>query len=246
MSIKIIIRRDTAEQWSQINPVLALGELAYDETNKELKVDDGQTPWNDLDKMDSSIKSFVYSTYISPVNGLSMEEVGNNRTIFRAGALYYLGTNGLTSSYYNVQRSGKLNVTLSSPNNNLKSLITNRTLESSLYISGSTRQITFDFGLFRKIALTNFVWQHGNLSTNRALNYKLVGSTNGITESEVAIEAVVSPPAPVAYSYKVDTFPLTKAYRYWLLIFNGLDSEGETFSYINDVEFFGLGSGIWS
>jgi hypothetical protein len=44
--VLIQVRRDTAANWSTINPVLALGELGYDTTNKVLKVGDGTTSWN--------------------------------------------------------------------------------------------------------------------------------------------------------------------------------------------------------
>jgi len=44
-------RRDTAEQWELINPVLAQGEIGielYGEGNDKFKIGDAITPWNDL------------------------------------------------------------------------------------------------------------------------------------------------------------------------------------------------------
>lgn len=49
ITAKIIIRKDTATNWTNKNPVLAVGELGYDQTNKRLKIGDGSTSWNSLD-----------------------------------------------------------------------------------------------------------------------------------------------------------------------------------------------------
>lgn len=50
MATRITIRRSTAAEWAQGNPVLALGELALtsDVSGGELKIGDGATHWADL------------------------------------------------------------------------------------------------------------------------------------------------------------------------------------------------------
>ena len=48
MAKKIQIRRGTATDWTNFNPVLSSGELGYDITNKNFKVGDGTTAWNSL------------------------------------------------------------------------------------------------------------------------------------------------------------------------------------------------------
>ena len=48
MTTRIKLRRDTADNWGTINPVLALGEPGYDTTNNKLKIGDGVTAWQDL------------------------------------------------------------------------------------------------------------------------------------------------------------------------------------------------------
>lgn len=45
----LILRNDTSVNWSSANPVLQLGELGIDTTEKKIKIGDGTTPWNDLD-----------------------------------------------------------------------------------------------------------------------------------------------------------------------------------------------------
>jgi hypothetical protein len=46
---KIQLRRDTAENWENVNPILSSGELGVDLTSKKIKLGDGSTQWNELD-----------------------------------------------------------------------------------------------------------------------------------------------------------------------------------------------------
>ncbi len=45
---QILVRSDTATNWSTVNPILASKEIAYDKTNNKFKVGDGTTAWNTL------------------------------------------------------------------------------------------------------------------------------------------------------------------------------------------------------
>ena len=49
LNVKMQVRRDTAANWESVNPILAAGELGFDTTNKQTKIGDGSTAWNDLD-----------------------------------------------------------------------------------------------------------------------------------------------------------------------------------------------------
>ena len=49
------VRRDTAAQWTALNPVLPDGEMALDQTTNQMKVGDGVTAWNDLLYMSGGI-----------------------------------------------------------------------------------------------------------------------------------------------------------------------------------------------
>jgi hypothetical protein len=44
----IRLRRDTYLNWYNVNPILDLGEPAYDTTNNKIKIGDGRSPWRDL------------------------------------------------------------------------------------------------------------------------------------------------------------------------------------------------------
>ena len=48
MSTHIQIRRDSSAAWGVENPKLADGEIAYDKTEKKLKVGDGSSDWDQL------------------------------------------------------------------------------------------------------------------------------------------------------------------------------------------------------
>lgn len=46
--VKIINRNDTADNWRTANPTLKQGEIGIDNTNKQIKLGDNQTAWNNL------------------------------------------------------------------------------------------------------------------------------------------------------------------------------------------------------
>jgi len=48
MAFRFQLRRDTALVWSAVDPVLLIGELAYETDTNRMKIGDGATPWNDL------------------------------------------------------------------------------------------------------------------------------------------------------------------------------------------------------
>ena len=45
---RIRFRRDTAANWSSVNPVLLMAEPGYETDTRKMKLGDGATPWNDL------------------------------------------------------------------------------------------------------------------------------------------------------------------------------------------------------
>lgn len=48
MADRIQLRRDTATNWSNVNPILSSGEPGYDITNSILKIGNAVDHWNDL------------------------------------------------------------------------------------------------------------------------------------------------------------------------------------------------------
>jgi hypothetical protein len=48
MAVQIQIRRGTAQQWFQYNPILAEGELAVELDTEKFKIGNGVNHWNDI------------------------------------------------------------------------------------------------------------------------------------------------------------------------------------------------------
>lgn len=65
MANKIQLRRDTATNWSNANPVLSAGEVGVDLTNKKIKIGDGSTAWNSLEYWDDKEPNGFDGSYTS-------------------------------------------------------------------------------------------------------------------------------------------------------------------------------------
>ena len=78
---KIQLRRDTAENWSSVNPVLLPGELGYDTTNKYVKINYSTkaAKWNDL------------STIHIPVEAVDNLSAVDANTIYRLSCVTDMG-----------------------------------------------------------------------------------------------------------------------------------------------------------
>lgn len=60
---RILVRRDTAENWESVNPALRQGEIGMDLTNKRMKVGDGFNNWKDLDYIDEAGLDTIRAEY---------------------------------------------------------------------------------------------------------------------------------------------------------------------------------------
>lgn len=49
INARLLLRRDTAANWTSVNPILAQGEQGYETDTKKMKIGDGNTRWNNLD-----------------------------------------------------------------------------------------------------------------------------------------------------------------------------------------------------
>lgn len=63
----ILVRRDTAANWSSKNPVLLLGEPGYDTTNKLMKIGDGATDWNGLPSSPVSLSDYTATLRLADI-----------------------------------------------------------------------------------------------------------------------------------------------------------------------------------
>lgn len=72
LNVKIVLRNDTAENWTSSNPVLLLGELGFETDTGKFKCGDGSTAWNDLGYLTApGLKDDLTGDYL-PLSGGTM------------------------------------------------------------------------------------------------------------------------------------------------------------------------------
>ncbi len=83
-TVKVTIqqRRGAYSDWKSKNPVLASGEVGYDQTLDVIKIGDGKTPWN-------SLPTFVKRKH--DLNAMSWEEISDAACNYRAPMLFNIG-----------------------------------------------------------------------------------------------------------------------------------------------------------
>lgn len=59
------LRRAKSLEWTEVNPVLLLGEPGFETDTNKLKIGDGETPWNDLYYLDCDFSVSVDGKTIS-------------------------------------------------------------------------------------------------------------------------------------------------------------------------------------
>jgi hypothetical protein len=190
----------------------------------------------------------TFSTTGTPVNNASMDDA-SNQAFFRKGALYYLGTSGLTTTYSNVHTSGRCVATMSTVQAGSPTLLMDRTANQvyTNILAGSWMR--FDFGS-RPFIATRIVWQHGFIDGQyRLQNYKYQGSNDATTSptnwTDIATYTS-SPPANVAYSFKDDSFTNTTAFRHYRILSTGVTTSADHSFAITDLEFFGKTVSDWT
>ena len=103
---RIRIRRDTAENWTGINPTLAIGEAAYETDTRLLKIGDNSTRWNSLDyvKVENSSIDFPAPPAVNLVIGDSSVNADSPRVncnLSNNEKINIIGTDGVTVNYDN-------------------------------------------------------------------------------------------------------------------------------------------------
>lgn len=107
----IQLRRDTASNWSTINPILAIGEVGIETDTRKQKFGDGTTAWNSL--------AYSYgSTALQPASISTMVTTDTDQTIpstkifsngIRTNAIYNTDVGAILSDYNSEVRVGTLN-----------------------------------------------------------------------------------------------------------------------------------------
>lgn len=66
MATRILLRRDTADNWSSANPVLGPGEAGHDSTNNQLRVGNGESTWVELEPLQGTdVDLSLYATQVA-------------------------------------------------------------------------------------------------------------------------------------------------------------------------------------
>ena len=83
----IQVRRDTAANWTSVNPTLAAGEIAFESDTNLLKIGNGSTAWATL-------------PYASGAGGASVEISETAPSEPEAGDVWFNSTDGRAYIYY--------------------------------------------------------------------------------------------------------------------------------------------------
>jgi len=96
MRITIKTRRDTASEWTSVNPILSLGEMGIETDTRKIKFGDGTTEWNSLQYISAGTAGEVVAEDIDDrisellVAGsgiiLNYDDDGNSLTISASGS----------------------------------------------------------------------------------------------------------------------------------------------------------------
>lgn len=114
----IQIRKGSATDWSNSNPILASGEPGYDTTNKILKIGDGSSTWNSLSAVGGSSKT-ILSDFDSASNtnyiGYAISGSSTSSSVWTIKKTVYNSAGSVVSSTSatNVKWDDRLTVTYS-------------------------------------------------------------------------------------------------------------------------------------
>ena len=86
---RILMRRDSSNNWFDSNPILMQGEIGYDTTIKKCKIGDGVNHWNDLPffalQNDEFLNMIDYETRIINKPKIESHELIGNKTFEELG-----------------------------------------------------------------------------------------------------------------------------------------------------------------
>jgi len=91
METRIQVRRDTAANWNNNNPILAVGEIGYDITNNQLRVGDGTTAWGQLSVLEAvgAAATTAYDNSLSGLSAVNMQQAIDELVNIKASFFEY-------------------------------------------------------------------------------------------------------------------------------------------------------------
>lgn len=101
MSFTIQLRRDTAANWSSVNPILIEGEFGYEKDTRKAKIGNGTDSYNDLAYWpDTNVLNLYGPTGAFQPGATGMGLTGDMVTTEKIGGIPYYRLNGATTRMY--------------------------------------------------------------------------------------------------------------------------------------------------
>jgi hypothetical protein len=174
--IKILLRRGTATEWTNANPVLDAGEPGFETITGKLKIGDGTTAWNSLDYVanDFEITDLGDVIITDPEAGQILAFNGTNwvnSTQDTAGATYTIATEGT---------SGSVDVVLAGSDDTTDGVTF--TAGSGITITNANDTIT----IANSVTDTNTTYTASAETTTGGANFRLTPSTGTAQDIKIA------------------------------------------------------------
>jgi hypothetical protein len=184
MASLIKLRRDTASNWTQVNPTLASGEPGLETDTRKIKYGDGSTSWNSLNYAGAS-GTVTVPTATTTVSG-TVKVDGTTITI-NAGVISAVGAGGGSSGTVGAGTAGALAYYTSSTNavddaagllwdgaNSVFSVTGTTILQQTVEVlntkTTATGIVTHDFS-------TGAIWYHSSVTSSFTANFSNIPTT---------------------------------------------------------------------
>ena len=186
MASLIKLRRDTAANWTQVNPTLASGEPGLETDTRKIKYGDGSTAWNSLNYSGASGTASVPVATTSTSGTVKID--GTTITI-NAGVISAVGAGGGGSGTVSAGTAGSLAYYTSSTNavddaagltwdnaNSVFSIAGTTILQQTVEVlntkTAATGIMTHDFS-------SGAIWYHSNVTSSFTANFTNIPTANG-------------------------------------------------------------------
>jgi len=191
MASLIKLRRDTAANWTQVNPTLASGEPGLETDTLKIKYGNGSTAWNNLSYAGGSSSVSLPVAGIGSTGALGGVKVDGLTITINNGVITASGGGGSGSGVVNAGTTGALafyptvgtvvddaaGLTWDNVNNVFTvsaTTILQQTSEVCNTKTGASGIVTHDF-------TSGAIWYHSNVSSGFTANFTNIPTTNNRT-----------------------------------------------------------------
>ncbi len=154
------------------------------------------------------------------------------------GLFYYIGTHNPVAAFSNPS-PGKVTHSSSNVIGGSVNNVTDRVGSTDLNTNGTGNWIKVDLGDGRSIIPNKYTLRQPNATGFTFRNWKLQGSNNNSTWTDIKVHSNDTTLSTVALSYASWDLTGSTAYRYLRLLSTGVNSSGNDEMYLGDWEFYG-------